>query len=275
MRNRLSVKGETMPRAGTNRAEAAPGATRPAERPGPLELEGVALFLDLDGVLAPISARPDDVRPDAARTRLLKALRDGLGGRLAVISGRTIADLDRILDGSVSAIAGVHGLERRGDDGRVWRAEPSPALGGARTVFEGLAQAWPGVAVEEKGLSIGVHYRAAPAALAAVREAVERMTPTDDLVVQWGQMVAELRTPGPDKGDALAAFMVEPPFAGSRPVFVGDDLTDEHGFTAAAAAGGFGVLVGPPRPTAARMRLENVAAVFDWLNAALPQTGAA
>jgi trehalose 6-phosphate phosphatase len=88
-------------------------------------------------------------------------------------------------------------------------------------------------------------------------------------------MVAELRTPGPDKGDALTAFMAQPPFAGSRPVFVGDDLTDEHGFAAAAAAGGYGVLVGPPRSTAARMRLENVEAVFDWLSAAVARNGAA
>ena len=88
-------------------------------------------------------------------------------------------------------------------------------------------------------------------------------------------MVAELRTPGPDKGDALAAFMAEPPFAGARPIFVGDDLTDEHGFAAAAALGGFGVLVGPARPTQARARLDDVEAVHAWLAAAVPQAGAA
>ncbi len=258
-----------MQRAGANRTGTTLGASEPPERAGPLRLEGVALFLDLDGVLAPISARPEDVRPETARTRLLKALQDALGGRLAVISGRTLAELDRILDGAVAAVAGVHGLERRRGDGRVWRAAPSRALAGARAALEPLVQAWPGVEIEDKGLSLAVHYRAAPAALSAISEAVGRLTPTDELIVQWGQMVAELRTPGPDKGDALAAFMAEPPFAGARPVFVGDDLTDEHGFAAASAAGGFGVLVGPPRATAARLRLDNVAAVFDWLNAAV------
>jgi trehalose 6-phosphate phosphatase len=104
---------------------------------------------------------------------------------------------------------------------------------------------------------------------------VERLTPTEDLTALWGHMVAELRTPGPDKGDALAAFMAEPPFAGSRPVFIGDDLTDEDAFAAAAAGGGFGVLVGPDRPTAARMRLENVEAVHAWLTAAIAPAGAA
>jgi trehalose 6-phosphate phosphatase len=264
-----------MQRAGTNRADEALKLAEAPERPGPLEPEGVALFLDLDGVLAPIVARPEEVRPEAARTRLMQALQAALGGRLAVISGRTIADLDRILDGAVASLAGVHGLERRLGHGPIWRAEPSPAVAGAKAAFEAIARAWPGAVVEEKGVSVGIHYRAAPGALADVREVVERLTPADDLVAQWGQMVAELRTPGPDKGDALIAFMAEPPFAGSRPVFVGDDLTDEHGFAAAAAAGGFGVLVGPARPTAARMRLENVEAVFDWLAAAVSRTGAA
>ncbi|HZC15453.1 MAG TPA: trehalose-phosphatase [Caulobacteraceae bacterium] len=266
-----------MQRAGTSRADEAPSVSEPPVRPipGPLDVGGVALFLDLDGVLAPIVARPEDVTPHPSRTRLMQALLAALGGRLAVISGRTIADLDRILDGAVPALAGVHGLERRLSDGRVWRAEPSKALGRARAAFAPLARDWPGVVIEEKGLSVGVHYRAAPGAEAAVREAIDRLTPSDELVAQWGQMVAELRTPGPDKGDALAAFMAEPPFSGSRPIFVGDDLTDEHGFAAAAAAGGFGVLVGPGRPTAAQMRLENVAAVYDWLSVAAGQNGAA
>ncbi|HEY3888011.1 MAG TPA: trehalose-phosphatase [Caulobacteraceae bacterium] len=264
-----------MSRAGTNRADEPLKVSEPPERPGPLSLEGVALFLDLDGVLAPIVSRPEHVRPEAARTQLMQALQTALGGRLAVVSGRTIADLDRILDGSVASLAGVHGLERRLAGGRTWRAEPSRAVAGAKAAFEAVAQAWPGAVVEEKGASVGIHYRAAPAALAAVREVVERLTPADDLVAQWGQMVAELRTPGPDKGDALMAFMAEPPFAGSRPVFVGDDLTDEHGFAAAEAAGGFGVLVGRARPSAARMRLESVEAVFDWLSAAVSRTGAA
>jgi trehalose 6-phosphate phosphatase len=258
-----------MQRAESQRADVA------LERPAPLSPRGSALFLDLDGVLAPISATPEDVRPEAARTRLLKALGQALGGRLAVISGRTLADIDRILDGAVAAAAGVHGLERRFADGRAWRAQPSPALAAARAAFEPLARAWPGVRLEDKGLSLAIHYRAAPRALSAVREAVEALGATDDLVAQWGLMVAELRTAGPDKGDALRAFMAEPPFFGARPIFVGDDLTDEHGFQAVRAAGGLGVLVGPDRATAAGARLADVAAVRDWLAAGLAGGGAA
>jgi trehalose 6-phosphate phosphatase len=192
-----------------------------------------------------------------------------------VISGRTIADVDRILDGAVATVAGVHGLERRFGDGRVRRAAPSPALPAARAAFDPLARTWPGVRVEDKGLSLAVHYRAAPEALEAVRAVVESLAAAGGLTPQWGQMVAELRTPGPDKGDALTAFMAESPFVGARPVFVGDDLTDEHGFAAAAAAGGLGVLVGPLRATAARASLGDVVAVYDWLAAALERHGAA
>lgn len=87
------------------------------------------------------------------------------------------------------------------------------------------------------------------------------------LIVQKGKMVVELRPPGADKGDAVRAFMGQDPFAGARPVFVGDDLTDEHAFAAAAALGGDGVLVGATRSTKARYRLPSVAAVAAWLEA--------
>jgi len=79
----------------------------------------------------------------------------------------------------------------------------------------------------------------------------------------------ELRAPGPDKGAAIATFMAEPPFAGHLPVFLGDDLTDEDGFRAVALLGGYGVVVGPRRPTAAIYALAGVGEVRAWLNAAL------
>ena len=89
--------------------------------------------------------------------------------------------------------------------------------------------------------------------------------------MQSGHLVVELKTPGTDKGTALRAFMLEPPFVGAIPVMLGDDLTDEDGFRAAADLGGFGVLVGPARPTVATFALPDVEAVLDWLEGVDPR----
>jgi len=234
----------------------------------PLEPDGCALFLDLDGVLAPIVARPDDVGPDPRRTLILRRLAERLGRRVAIISGRTIDQVTAITENTIAAVAGVHGLERRNVLGDVVSAVPDPELGEATAVLKALARAQPQLTVEEKGLSVALHYRALPSACEAVREAARRLEAATSLVLQEGDMVAELRTAGADKGQALEAFMAEWPFHGARPIFVGDDLTDEDGFLAAQSSGGYGVLVGSHRQTAARYRLADVDAVLDWLQAA-------
>jgi trehalose 6-phosphate phosphatase len=233
-----------------------------------LELSGAALFLDLDGTLAPIVPRPEQVVPNARRTHLLERLREGLDGRLAVISGRTLDDLDRILEHRVIALAGVHGLTRRTGAGDVKTAQAHPGHDGALSALTAFAAPLHGVLVEDKGLSIALHYRQAPEiAPAAIREA-KRVARLTGLALQPGRMVMELRTPGPTKGDSVRAFMGEAPFAGARPIFIGDDLTDEDGFEAAARLGGFGVLVGAPRATAARFQLDDVEAALGWLERA-------
>jgi trehalose 6-phosphate phosphatase len=238
-------------------------------RPKPLRLGDTALFLDLDGTLAPIAARPQDVRPDPRRTGLLERLARGLDGRLAVISGRTLTDVDRILETCVTSVAAVHGLIRRDPHGEVFKALPHPAMSQATVAFRAFAARDSGLIVEEKaGLSVALHYRLAfrhaEAAQACAREIAEET----GLTLQEGDMVEELRTPGARKGDSVRAFMAEPPFAGARPVFVGDDATDEDGFQAAQALGGVGVVVGAARATAARFRLADVEAALAWLEAA-------
>lgn len=231
-------------------------------------LERAALFLDLDGTLAPIVATPEDVVPDARRTDVLARAQAALGGRLAVISGRTVEEVDRILEGCCPHVAGIHGLDVRLKTGRV-AAEPHPALGDATGVFEAVSNAQFGVRVEPKPLSVALHYRQAPQAEPAITELAERIADATGLKLQRGRMVVELRTPGADKGDAVRSFMAEDAFAGATPIFVGDDLTDEAGFAAAVKLGGFGVLVGAPRETLAAARLESPAAVLDWIDAAL------
>jgi len=163
----------------------------------------------------------------------------------------------------------VHGLQRRDARGVETSAVPDADLDQAREVFEGLARAEPGLLVEDKGVSVALHYRARPGACEAVREAARRLEAATDLILQEGDMVAEMRTEGDDKGAAVARFLTEWPFAGARPIFVGDDLTDEDGFLAAQTAGGFGVLVGAStRRTIASHRLADPQAVLDWLEAA-------
>jgi trehalose 6-phosphate phosphatase len=233
-----------------------------------LTLDGVALFLDLDGTLAPIAARPEDVRPDPRRTGLLERLADELEGRLAVVSGRSLDDIDHILEGRVTPVAAIHGLVRRDARGVVGQAPPHPALPDARGAILDFAAQDAGLLVEDKGLSLTLHYRLAPDFSAAAQALVEGLARDTGLSYQPGDMVAELRTPGPGKGDSIRAFMAEAPFAGAMPVFLGDDLTDEHGFFAVRAIGGYGILVGPERRTTARYRMTGVEAALAWLEEA-------
>ncbi len=233
--------------------------------PPPARLERPALFLDMDGVLAPLAPRPEDVGPVARRTALLRRLVERLEGRVAIISGRTLAEIDRISEAASPAASGVHGLERRRPDGSLVRAEPHPGVRQVVEAFEQFASSRAGMIVEDKGVSAGLHYRGAPVFAAGAMALARKLAGKTGLTLQAGDLVVELKTPGTSKGTAVGAFMAETPFAGGLPVMVGDDLTDEDGFEVAAALGGFGVLVGPGRPTAARYRLDDVEAVLGWL----------
>jgi trehalose 6-phosphate phosphatase len=235
--------------------------------PAPLALARTALFLDLDGTLAPIAARPQDVVPDPRRTGILEKLGGRLDGRLAVVSGRTLCDIDRILEGRVPAVAAVHGLVRRDASGAVTQTPPHPAQPEAVAALRLFAARHPGMLVEDKVLSATLHYRGAPEQAEAAGHEAVRIAARTGLALQLGDMVVELRTPGPTKGDSVEAFLAHAPFMGAVPIFLGDDLTDEDGFAAAERLGGYGVLVGPKRDTAARLRLDNVDAALAWLEA--------
>lgn len=241
--------------------------TRPLTAPPVPKTGEIALFLDLDGTLAPLAATPDAVRADPRRTHLLRSLDRTLTGRVAIISGRTLQDIDRIAGGAAHSVSGVHGLERRRRDGSQDNARPSRHIAGAVAAFEAFAAERPGVIVEDKVLSAGLHYRQAPTAENAARALAQKISEDTGLDLQPGHMVLELKTCGTDKGRALAAFMAEAPFTGAMPIMVGDDWTDEAGFRAAAALGGYGVLVGRERDTEALHRLEDVEAVLTWLEA--------
>lgn len=247
-----------------------PSLTTANRAPPPLDPAKAALFLDLDGTLAEIAPRPGDVGPVERRTQLLRRLVRGMDGRVAVLTGRPLDEADRILGGAVAAVAAVHGLVRRAPDGTVISFRPSADLHRARCKLEAVAQAHPGLLVEDKGFSIALHYRQAPEAEELVRRTAEQLAGATDLILQNGAMVSELRTAGPHKGDSLKSLLAIEPFAGRRPVMIGDDLTDEDAFAAAEEMGGYGVLVGAPRETRARYGLAGVTDVLEWLESGAP-----
>lgn len=236
-------------------------------KPPPLA-GGDALFLDFDGTLVDLADTPDAISVSVGLRPLLDRLRSRLAGRLAIVTGRSISDLETHLDCSGVAVSGSHGLELRlAGGGHVALAAPVD-LASARREIMRFARRSPGLLVEEKPRSVAVHFRKAPAEENRVVRFMSALAARSGLTVQLGKLVAELRPKGAEKGDALRALMTEPEFAGARPIFVGDDLTDEHAFEAAAALGGAGILVGPPRPTAARWRLDDVDEVANWLKQA-------
>jgi trehalose 6-phosphate phosphatase len=235
--------------------------------------DGMALFIDFDGTLAAIAPRPDAVVVDDWVRPLLTLARQRLGGAVAVISGRPLAELDAFLAPLVLPAAGVHGVERRDAEGRVRVLAGAPPDDLAQAA-EWLAARHDGLLVERKPSALALHYRARPeleelcaqTLLAAARPHQDAWT------VLLGKCVVELKPQRASKGEAVRDFLALPPFAGRVPVFVGDDATDEEGFAAVQAAGGCGVKVGPG-PSGARCRLDDPAAVRDWLRAALQPLG--
>src|SRR5690625_1423184 len=246
----------------------APAATPLPEPPPPAD--DWALFLDVDGCLLEIAPHPDEVRVPPGLVPALERLEERLGGAVALVSGRPLATLDRLFAPLVMAAAGQHGLERRN---AVKRLLPLPALprcfAEVEASLERFTEHHPGTLLEKKSRGLALHFRGAPACgEEAQRLAIalaEQCVPP--LIAVPGKAVIELRTPGADKGKAIADFMKESPFAGRLPVFLGDDVTDEDGFAVVNALGGHSILVGR-RPTRARWALTDVAAVHHWLSAA-------
>ena len=237
--------------------------------PPPGLLDGASLFLDFDGTLVALAPRPDAVVVAPELRTLLHRVGAALGGRVAIVSGRSVEQVDAFLGDAIAdwAVVGSHGAEIRERGGAVTRPDRPHALDAAERAFRDRFGDTDGVVIEVKSLGVAIHYRLAPAVEDEARALVERFAGEEGLAVQHGKMMAELRMPGHDKGTAIRSLATRAPFAETRPVFAGDDLTDEAGFAAVAELGGAGVLVGPDRETAARYRLDDVAAVLRWLEA--------
>lgn len=215
----------------------------------------LAIFLDFDGCLVDIAARPQDVVVPRTLPPILDRLHRRTGGALAIVSGRSIGELRRFIPGAGAMICGSHGAERQRGS-RVERLHvDQDALESAAVRAETELGDAPGLIVERKPVGLGLHYRGDPSRAGDVATLAESLlADLPGYHAHHGKMVVELRPNGVGKGGVVADLMRGPRFRGRLPVMMGDDTTDEPAFEAVNGFGGLSVKVGPGR-TAALARL--------------------
>jgi len=205
-----------------------------------------ALFLDFDGTLVEIAATPEQVVVPPGLPDLLAQLYRQLGGALAIVSGRPLAQTDQLLRPFSASGAGEHGVSLRYDDGTLEEMPVGIAVpANWRTALESAAERWPGVRIEEKPHGVAVHYRLAPERSHDVWRMVRALVPPNH---PWFHLLpareaVEVSLRSVSKGHAVERLMAHQPFHGRRPIFVGDDITDEAGMTMARRFGGLGLRV--------------------------------
>lgn len=226
-----------------------------------------ALFLDFDGTLVALAETPEAIEVPPALVALLTDLSELLGGALAIVSGRQIDSIDRFLAPLRLPAAGEHGVQRRDAAGDT-HEQHTPDLHFVLDAVNELAGKYKGLLVERKHAAIALHYRLAPELQAVCQETMSRIVAGQpQLELLHGKFVFEVKPSGVNKGTAIDAFMREAPFVGRRPVFAGDDTTDETGFAVVQPLGGVAIKVGTG-PTIASHGLDSPRAVYEWLVAA-------
>lgn len=231
-----------------------------------------AFFFDLDGTLADIKPHPDQVFVPPAVLTQLNQLAQANHGAVALISGRSMKELDSLSYPYHFPLAGVHGAERRDINGKMHIVTlPDELVKKIELELIAALDGLEGTELEAKGMAFALHYRQAvhheDAIFALAKSLAEKYS---ELALQPGKCVVELKPRGINKGAALEAFMQEAPFAGRKPVFLGDDLTDEAGFKVINRLDGVSIKVGIGA-TQAQYRLESVAAVHQWIENMLGQ----
>ena len=224
------------------------------------------LFLDVDGTLIELTDSPFDTYADAELKELLAEVAERLGGALALVSGRSIEYLDALFAPLRLPAAGLHGVERRKATGIMHGASfVDSQLDPARAALDALVKSHPGTLLEDKGRTVAVHFRMAPEVESIVRDTVAAVASHlgSNYHIQEGSMMLEIKPRGFTKDAAIKAFMQEPPFSGRKPVFVGDDLTDQDAFKAVENRGGISIAVGDR--VHGQYRIESPAAVRAWL----------
>ncbi len=235
------------------------------EHTRPYDVSADALFLDFDGTLVDLAPQPEEIVVPPELITLLQRIQQESDGALAIVSGRPLDQLDFFLAPLRLPAAGVHGAERRTADGRILQ-QPVPDVHHLRERLLPLVESHPGLQLELKRGALALHYRhAAHLEQRCVETMMDALRHEPGFTLLHGKMVVEAK-PHINKGDAVAAFLHEAPFRGRRPVFIGDDVTDEAGFAIAQGEvfGGLGIKIGAG-PSQALQRLADPAAVLDLL----------
>ena len=232
-------------------------------------LAPLAIFLDFDGTLIDLASTPSQASAPPGLAVLLQELSLRLDGALAIITGRALADIDRLLAPAQLRAAGVHGAEFREETGGVVRQRAAPLEEAFVAQVRRLENLAPGILVETKSVGIAVHYRQAEDKGPEVVRLLGEMLPEagEALDLRPGKMVAEAIPRAASKGAALREFMQKPPFAGRLPVMIGDDSGDLSAFEAAESFGGKGLRVAGEFFAAQAADFSGTAEVRRWLAA--------
>lgn len=238
--------------------------------PPNISLSETALFLDLDGTLAPIEPNPWLVSVSSTTTAMLGVLSERTEGAVAIVSGRTASEIDRLLQPFRFPIAAVHGtMVRVGSGTLINNALPRETIVRMTKAAQKALNRHPGILIEPKDGAVAIHYRSCPQygpLCRAVARHISGLMP--NTICLAGKMVVEIVPEGVSKGHAIKQLLSTPPFRGRIPVFAGDDLTDESGFSVVDDCGGVSIKVGAGL-TSARWRLDGPEAVSAWLSQSL------
>ncbi|MEP7184733.1 MAG: trehalose-phosphatase [Rhodanobacter sp.] len=240
-----------------------------AEPPLPGQGSQWAVLLDIDGTLLEFADDPRAVLVAPSLLILLHDLHRALNGALALVSGRGLTDIDRLFGRTHWAAAGLHGLELRHADGSFRRKNLTPVSDQVRMRKEAgaLAAQFGGLQLEDKEQVVALHCGKDEGKLAALQVAARVLLPhLPGYELQSGKQMLEFKPTGMNKGQAVRELLRHSPFAGCKPVYLGDDLTDEHAFIRINSARGISVRVGGREPTRAHYTVAGPEAVESWLH---------
>lgn len=231
-----------------------PNSVFRAANPEAIDLHRTAIFFDIDGTLLDLAPTPLEVRVSDRLQQSLTALKAKLGDAVAFVSGRPIAEIDRLFAPFKASAVGGHGAEIRfTPQGEIKRSKLATIDDTLRSEFASIVQLDPGILIEDKGFSVAIHYRLSPDLGDEVMQhivAICRSERCAALEILPGKFVVEVKPSGYDKGSGLTEMMTVPPFKGRKPIFIGDDVTDQAAFAALPEFGGMGMSVGGMQPGA-------------------------